>query len=247
MSEQRTRITVLLVALASFSLVAAVHHEQRATTREARIQSALQQALSRVPAELAPAALQVEVQRHERAARVQFDATSGSLLAGPGAEALPASVWLHELGHARMRGARPSGVLGRRLIQAIDEGAADYFAASISGSPRLGDASELRDLTAPPHVAASEWAALALPSFDPHRMGWALAARLYALEPQRGPLLDALVACLDGESELERAADTPSASVQALLQACPASARERISQVLAEWLPAALSNPESPP
>lgn len=248
MTGRSTRIAVVLVGLASFGAVAAARYERKPTARYAQAEAALSRALSQVPVELRPTALRLDGQSPARAASVEFDFASGALLLGPGAEDLPSSVWLHELGHARMRGARPHGVLGGRLFRAIDEGAADYFAACVSGSPRLGDAHELRDLTAPPAVAASEWATLALPGgFDAHRMGWALAARLYAAEPRRGPLLDALVACLDGESGLDRAADTPAATAQALLQACPANGRERVSQVLAEWLPAALSNPESPP
>lgn len=247
MTRRGALIAVLLVGLASFSLVAAARYERHEPTQYEQVEAALSRALSQVPVELRPTALRLDGHTPARAA-VEFDFASGALMLGPGAEDLPSSVWLHELGHARMGGARPHGVLGGRLFRAIDEGAADYFAACVSGSPRLGDARELRDLTAPPAVAASEWATLALPSgFDAHRMGWALAARLYAAEPRRGRLLDALVACLDGESGLDRAADTPAATVQALLQACPADGRERISQVLADWLPAALSTPGSPP
>jgi hypothetical protein len=248
MTQRGALLAVLLIGLASFSLVAAARYERHEPTQYEQVEAALSRALSQVPVELRPTDLRLDGQNPARAVSVEFDFASGALLLGPGAEDLPSSVWLHELGHARMRGARPHGVLGGRLFRAIDEGAADYFAACVSGSPRLGDARELRDLTAPPAVAASEWATLALPSgFDAHRTGWALAARLYAAEPRRGPLLDALVACLDDESELDRAADTPAATVQALLQACPVNGRERISQVLAEWLPAALSNLESPP
>lgn len=247
MTQRGALIAVLLIGLASFSLVAVARYERHEPTQWEQVQAALSQALSQVPEELRPTDLYLDGQNPAHAASVEFDFASGALLLGPGAENLPSSVWLHELGHARMRGARPHGVLGGRLFRAIDEGAADYFAACVSGSPRLGNASELRDLTAPPAVAASEWATLALPSgFDAHRMGWALAARLYAIEPRRGPLLDALVACLDGESELDRAADTPSATVQALLRACPANARDRIAKVLTAWLPAVLSTPGSP-
>ena len=243
MTERSARIAVVLVALASFGAVAAARYERLPTTQYAQVEAALSRALSQVPTELRPTDLRLDEHNPAHAA-VEFDFASGALLLGPGAEDLPGSVWLHELGHARMRGARPHGVLGGRLFRAIDEGAADYFAACVSGNPRLGNASELRDLTAPPAVAASEWATLALPSgFDAHRMGWALAARLYAAEPRRGPLLDALVACLDGNSGLDQAADTPSATVQALLQACAPSARDRISQILTAWLPPALSTP----
>lgn len=247
MRQLHAGIAVALVALASFGAVAAARYERRPTTQYAQVEAALSRALSQVPTELTPTDLRLDEHTPAHAA-VEFDFSSGALLLGPGAEDLPNSVWLHELGHARMRGARPHGVLGGRLFRAIDEGAADYFAACVSGIPRLGDASELRDLTAPPAVAASEWATLALPNgFDAHRMGWALAARLYAAEPRRGPLLDALVACLDGNSGLDKAADTPAATVQALLEACPANARDRISQILTAWLPAALSTPGSPP
>lgn len=209
----------------------------------------LDEALSLVPVALTPARLLVDVELEGPGPRVELDRGGGSLLIRQGAERLPTSVWLHELGHARMLGARPTAPLAARVLHAIDEGAADYFAACLGRDPRVGDASELRDLRQPPRVDASEWATLALPLlFDAHRMGWALAARLYEAEPEPGPLLGALAACLDGPSELATCADTPAAAVRALLKACHAGReRERISSVLAAWLPAELSAQESLP
>lgn len=197
-------------------------------------------ALARVPSPLVASPLWVDVGLSQRTSRLEFHARSGSLLIRSDAASLPISVWLHELGHARLRGTRPNAELPSRLLNAIDEGAADYFAACLSGSPRLGDATELRDLSAPSPIGDSEWASLAFPSFDPHRVGWALAARLYAEEPQPGPLLDAVVACLDGDSALD-AVDSPASAVQTLLDACPAASRARISRTLRSWLPPQLA------
>lgn len=249
MNGRWLRAALGVAAVGSLSLVAAVRYGHGSTPATARAPAlaSLNRALRLVPAALAPSPLRVETEPPRRVNRVEIDAISGSLLIGTGAEDLPVTVWLHELGHARMHGSRPRGAVAQRLLRAVDEGAADYYAALLSGTPRVGDASELRDLRTPPRVDGSEWATLALPGFDAHRIGWALAARLYAAEPRRGPLLDELVACLDGESELAHAGDTPAAAVQSLLAACPVTARERLSVVLAAWLPAELSNPESLP
>jgi hypothetical protein len=206
----------------------------------------LSETMARAPAELVPALLWVDAYPAGNTARVEFLPLGGSLSLGRGVTDLSPSVWLHELGHARMHGARPTSPLSRRLLRAIDEGAADYFAACLNDSPRVGDASELRDLTRPPRIGASEWAALAFPAFDPHRMGWALAGRLYAEQPTRGSLLRGLVACLDGDSDLEGAA-SPAAAVRAMLNACPPTARKPLASVLSAWLPAQLSNLENLP
>ena len=61
-------------------------------------------------------------------------ATGDILVASPSATELDGTVWLHEIAHVRMRGARPAGRQARRLLRALEEGAADYFAATLSGS-----------------------------------------------------------------------------------------------------------------
>jgi hypothetical protein len=177
---------------------------------------------------------------------LEYAADSRSIVVGEGALDASRGVWLHELAHVRTAGARPGGPLGRRLLGAIDEGVADYFAAALGADPVLGAGAQQRDLRRPPRVAPSEWASLAFEGFDTHRLGWRLAALLYDGDPQGGSLLRDAVACLDGESPLAGASDSPAAVVAAFLGACPAAGRARLARILSEWLPPELLSPEIP-
>ena len=162
------------------------------------------------------------------------------------------TVWLHELGHVMMRGRRPVGWAARRFGHALEEGVADYLAATVSGSPRIGDArlgrQGRRDLTQPPRLTALHWASIGMRNapFDPHEYGWSLAAKLYQMQSRPSPLLEDLVACLATGEALARASASPAAVVAGLLDDCPARSRSIIEAVLREWLPEPLrpgSNP----
>lgn len=208
-------------------------------------------ALSLIPQELRPVrtTLEIEPSYAGAASRVQgleFQSDVLAIVVGDGGMEASKSVWLHELGHLRLAGSRPQGALARRLTDAIEEGTADYFAAAIGGDPVLGSGEARRDLRSPPRVGASEWASLAFAGFDTHRMGWLFAARLYELDPHGGSLLRDVVACLDGESALGQASDSPAAVVTALLAACPEQGRSRLARVLADWLPEELRAVEIP-
>ncbi len=208
-------------------------------------------ALALVPSELRPALAQIDfgLTYANGVAPVhglEYQRDSRSIVVGDGALETNRSVWLHELAHARVAGARPSGELALRLATAIEEGVADYFAAAVGKSPVLGAGEAQRDLRSPPRVGPSEWASLAFSGFDAHRMGWLLAAKLYARDPEGGSLLRDAVACLDGESTLSSAAESPAAVVDAFLAACPAQGRARLAAVLADWLPLELHSPEIP-
>lgn len=208
-------------------------------------------ALAKIPHELRPESVTLDIDPRyaDGAARVlglELQRDARSIVVGDGGTEADASVWLHELGHVRLTGSRPVGPVARRLTDAIEEGAADYFAATLSGNPVLGTGEAQRDLRQPPHVGPSEWASLAFAGFDTHRMGWLLAARLYQLDPKGGSLLRDVVASLDGESELGRASDSPAAVIAALLEACPEDGRSRLARVLSDWLPEELRSVEIP-
>lgn len=177
---------------------------------------------------------------------VEYHRTGRSILVGAAGADASVEMWLHELSHARMAGARPKGPLARRLIDAVEEGVADYFAASLAHNPLLGTPSRQRDLMHPPRVGGSEWATLAFDGFDTHRMGWVLAAKLYEVAPMGGSLLHDAVACLDGESQLGVVADSPAAAIGALLEACPQQGRSRLSRIFQSWLPPELFTVEVP-
>lgn len=61
--------------------------------------------------------------------RVEGHRPSGSILLMRRAiPELDRGIWLHELAHVLMSGPRPTGTLDSRLIAAVEEGVADYFA-----------------------------------------------------------------------------------------------------------------------
>lgn len=208
-------------------------------------------ALAAIPAKFAPSAVTLELELKRAPGvpsilGVECHRETGALLLGDRADVLPANVWLHELGHVRLHGARPSAVLAKRVITALEEGVADDYAAVLGGSPVLGFGVEQRDLRQPPSGGLSNWASLAFPEFDPHRLGWALAAALYAAEPRAGALLEEAVACLDGPGPLG-SAESPASAIASLLESCPEPGRQRFSALLSDWLPPAFLNESSPP
>jgi hypothetical protein len=177
---------------------------------------------------------------------IEYHRAARSIVIGENGAQAGSEMWLHEFAHVRLAGARPKGELARRFTDAIEEGFADYFAAVIAKTPLLGDGPHRRDLRTPPRIGPSEWASLAFRGFDTHRMGWGLAARLYALEPEGGDLLRDVVASFDGESAVGVASDNPAAVIRALLRACPAKSRARLSRVLQSWLPSEIFPVEIP-
>jgi len=205
-------------------------------------------ALSRAPAALRPARVVLhllpELEPAAPALRgVETHRASGELLVGsqPGDElsASELTLWLHELAHVRARGARPSSPVPARLVGALEEGVADYFAAAVAGSSRVGVSGvELRDLELPPALRASEWAALAVPgAFDAHRFGWVLAAGLYRNEPRAGALLEDTLSTLARSDAWPANATTPRGAVAELLRRCPERSRNAFDQALLRWLP----------
>jgi hypothetical protein len=182
----------------------------------------------------APPLRGLEVQRETAALLIESAALPG-LASRDGSE----SLWLHELAHVRAAGARPRAELARRLFAALEEGIADYSAAVVAGSPRVGaEGLELRDLSAPPALRASEWAMLALPSaFEPHRFGWTLAAELYRTEARPGALLEDVLDALAAREPWPEAANTPGAALDELVGRCRERSRAAFAGALARWLP----------
>jgi hypothetical protein len=205
-------------------------------------------ALERVPVPLLPPKLLLHVEPSfpdggTRLSDLEVHRASGELLVTRAYARTPAydadSVWLHEVGHVLSLGARPRGELGRRLLSAVEEGFADYFASASAGSPRVGaEGREVRDLTAPPRIGASEWASLALAgAFDAHRFGWQFAAELHRAEPLAGPLLEDVLRALASTEAWPTSAETPREAMRELVRRCPARSRERLDGAISRWLP----------
>jgi hypothetical protein len=232
-------LAVSLSVSFGFCVASATGHQSGAEARMVAASAA--QALARVPASLRPDRLVLELEPRLSGGEPKVEGVeyhrSGALLIGAGSESVGLEQWLHEIAHVRLAGTRPSGKLARRLIDAVEEGVADYFAASVANTPLLGEAPRQRNLREPPAIGASEWASLAFDGFDTHRMGWVLAAELYRLDPSAGELLEDSVACLDHESALQSVDDSPAAAISALLSACPERSRARLSRAFRNWLP----------
>ncbi|MBE7486017.1 MAG: hypothetical protein HS104_39365 [Polyangiaceae bacterium] len=198
-------------------------------------------ALLALPPELRPRQVDVHWMIARGAARrIEVHAESRSVLLAGGNEPLSRTVWLHELGHVWAAGARPPGRLGRSVLAAVDEGFADYYAALVNRSPRVGGRDELRDLERPPPPAAAAWAELALApeGFDPHRLGHGLAASLWALEPANTGLLLDLHTGLASDATYTGVPDTPGAVIEELARRIPNRSRARFEQAVAAWAPA---------
>lgn len=177
---------------------------------------------------------------------VVYHRPSKAFLVGTGQTSfLSETIWLHELAHAAMHGARPEGRLGGALIGAFEEGVADYFAAALSGSARVGSTGggELRDLSQPGSTPASEWAALAVPgAFSTHRFGKSLGAALFQLHPTPGTLLLDLIACLKSEQPW-LSSDLPNAVLREFVGRCAVRSRSALESVLTHWIPSELYSP----
>jgi hypothetical protein len=136
-----------------------------------------------------------------------------------------------------MLGPRPSAAVSSRVLAALEEGIADYYAATILGSPELG----ARSLAAPPRITGDDWAAIAQPAFDPHRLGWKLAGSLWARRVDLEDLVDCMAHGVDDASG-SRVSD----AIAAWLDACPVRSRDAIRAHVCSWVPRELAPTCSP-
>lgn len=190
--------------------------------------------LPAMPAELRPSRVVVHhAPQLPAGARLLLDLElhrpSGTLIAAGGS--VPAAVWFHELAHVRMVGKRPAAPVARRISDAIEEGIADFAAATVIGSPQLPG----RSLDAPPQIVADDWAALATDSFDPHRLGWQFAASLWQTQPARAVLED-LIRCM-AATPPSTADERTSVVIATWLASCPQRSRATITERVCLWLP----------
>lgn len=161
----------------------------------------------------------------------------------PAGEPLDATVLAHELAHVVVlarRAEAPRSDVGRRVVAVIDEGVADFAAAVATGRRVVGDPSRgpTRDLERPPRVSIEGWANLASTStpFDPHLLGWDLAAALFARAGVDRQLRDDLAAA----AAAARGEDV-GPILASLVAACAERSRELLRSALAEWVPSGLA------
>jgi hypothetical protein len=112
---------------------------------------------------------------------------SGALLVSSKSPALDdESIVLHELFHVAVARERPKDARLASVFQAFEEGAADYFAASVTGKPEVGsvDGRETRRLVPRRTATELDWIATASGRVAPHALGHVLASELWdALGP----------------------------------------------------------------
>lgn len=222
--------------------------------RIAPVARTVQDAVAAIPLELRPQRITVHYAPNATGVApvqdVSVDRDTGDVLLSKEARgAFEVSIWLHELAHARAR-PRYSGhnALEKRVLSAIEEGVADYFAAVLSGSPSIGTAGRRRRLDGPLTGRAETWLTVVWRDFDPHVLGGELAAILWRLAPRAGPLLNDTLLCLaDFEASGEFAAPWPMLSK--LSSTCPSRSRPLLVRAFERWAkpnPATASNDEIP-
>ncbi|MBK6686825.1 MAG: hypothetical protein IPG45_20330 [Deltaproteobacteria bacterium] len=172
--------------------------------------------------------------------RVEVHRPSGSILVMRRAiPELARGIWLHELAHVLMSGPRPTGSLDSRLIAAVEEGVADYFARVWSGP-----------VERPGFVGGSVgWEALALPAlrFDPHPLGERLDRHLADHYGASEPLLLDLIDCFRGRRGEGGIQSSPATVLDTWALGCAPEARVRVRAALQGWLPAELRGEHEAP
>ena len=171
------------------------------------------------------------------ATRLEVHEASGELVCGRDAVDTDASVWIHELTHARVAtGTAPRARGAHDVLRALGEAAGDFVAASVTGRATIGSSLVVRDLSAPPRLGPEGFAALSLGHgvVDPHAVGWDIAAALYAAPERRAPSFRAgLLRCFDAP----RAEDDAVELVRAFVAACPPEVRGEVRGVVRQVTP----------
>lgn len=152
------------------------------------------------------------------------------------------SAWLHEIAHVALARPAPGHTPAGRLLAAMEEGMADYFAAAQLGHPRLGEVHDrvARDLSAAPTLSAAEWAGLAGigAAWRPHRAGWSLAGHAWShAGPDRALATDLLIGLRRIDPQASRG---PRDLVTRWRRHCPERSRTRLDALLSAWMPGPL-------
>jgi hypothetical protein len=208
--------------------------------------------LARLPADQAPPLLTVRLEpaSRGRAQEPRVEEGSHELVIDPSSRAVAdRSIWLHELAHVHARGpAAKHDLTTKRLRDAIEEGFADYFAASAMRSSSIGSiyGREVRDLAQLTTLATTEWATLPFAGapFDEHRFGSALAALAFTSHGYDLPLARA---ALDALRRTNGTGERSPARLVADLAAEAGGRGHDLHVVLTTWLPLELRPQEPAP
>lgn len=164
------------------------------------------------------------------------------LINGQDLDRLDASTLLHEFGHLQWRSPHPRGLIASRIMASLEEGIADYYAATTQGSAKLGfsGGQAARDLLQRPVWLRGGWTRLSRETevWRAHEQGWDWAALLWSHEQKPGVLLFDLLVCMRN-ARIE-ASTSPAQVIRAWLETCPARSQDTIDALLHRWIPRTL-------
>ncbi len=202
--------------------------------REVRsIAGVLSRSLSRVPAQDRRALsvhLNVDVTNGPPIRDIEVHADGALLVNQAPADE---TIWLHEYFHTISGHPAGKTELATRSLRALEEGAADYFAATFAETHEVGsaDGREVRDLSDPKRAGERLWLLFARDRADVHTLGLSFARELWAVHGGNSQLALALATCLQ-----RGAAATPISDPSELAKFCPAHTRTTVSKSISRWM-----------
>ncbi|HMR77292.1 MAG TPA: hypothetical protein PKD61_19415 [Polyangiaceae bacterium] len=166
---------------------------------------------------------------------------SGALLVGKAPT--DETIWLHEIFHTQAGHPTSSAPLVARTLRALEEGSADYFAATFAGTAQVGgrDGREVRNLMGPERADELLWLRFAQGKADSHLLGSMFARELWSERPSSPGVAQALVGCLRNATQAQLK------DVSELSASCPKSSRPVVERAVARWTLRSPQTPTNPP
>jgi hypothetical protein len=217
-----------------------------ASSKATRVYLLAHRVLQDVPADLRPAHVVIHVGPKLEAAAPPIHvaevhrATKSILINADDVAKLDSSTLLHELAHLQMAAIHPAPGIASRLVASLEEGIADYYAATIGGSAVLGTGPAARNLNQRPVWLRGGWTKLGQPRepWSAQQQGWDLGALLWQHEKRPGPLLRDLISCMK-EARIETG-ESVEDIVSAWLGTCPSRSQSLIDEFMHRWIPQAM-------
>jgi hypothetical protein len=168
---------------------------------------------------------------------VTHEGSAGLLL--PDGASANETVLAHELSHVAIltrRTGRADGGVAPRVVAVIDEGVADFAASVATKTSSIGDPAfgPTRDLSRAPRVSVEGWASLASlgTAFDPHLLGWDLAAALHAKARGSREVREDVTLAAAGVF-----GTTIHEILSSFVERCPERSRAIVRAAVKEWVP----------
>ena len=154
------------------------------------------------------------------------------------------TIWLHEYFHTLAGHPKGKTKLVTRSLRALEEGAADYFAATFAKTHEVGseDGREVRDLANPRRARERLWLLFIRNKADLHTLGLSFARELWAEHGASPKIALGLIDCLRRGATAQSLTDPTE-----LAQFCPAELRNTISNSINRWMLRGASRPPNQP